>query len=276
MFKSQQNSHMKYFKFLFFLFISFLACTSSDNDETEQLSTEKLLKKYSKEVGGQIVNAVEFVYNEENLVEVTFPLSGKLIYAYENNLLVLEEKFDYNSSSQQYDVLDESTTFQYEDGVLISDLAVYGVEPDEHNKHKYTLGSNGKILQYDYYGSGDISSFLPSGGSRLFTFNQSNVVSESQTNGDEDEMFRIERTFDDKNNPILNSSIQSKRQIWALFLSPMSDNNMITRNSYDENNTLYSSLAYTYEYDEDGYPIKREELNNSTNELEEIILFEYY
>lgn len=269
--------NLKFLHILFFVALIF-SCSSSENSSGDEVSetTEKLLKKYSKEINGQIVNSLELVYDGNKVVEVLLPLNNRITYTYENDLLVLEQDFDYSFSNQQYDIFDDQTTFQYENGVLVSDKEVYDLETGDHNKHKYTLSPNGKIVQYDYFHDGDINSWPPGGGSRIFTFNQENVVSESQTNVNEDEMFRIERTFDDKKNPLLNSNIQSKRQFWALFLSPMSDNNMINRNSFDENNELYSSLTYSYEYNDDGYPIKRMEFDNLTNQLVETILFEYY
>ncbi len=263
--------------FLIVALITVASCSSDDSsDGTNGQANLKLLKSYSTEFNGQVFNIASFIYEGDRVVEVTFQFDEKIIYTYNNDQLVLEEQFNYNFANQQYNVFEEQTTFQYEGGVLFSDKAVYDIDTDAHNKHKYNLLANGKISKYDYYGQDEINGSTPSGGSRIFTYNQSNIISESQTNGEGDEMFRIERTFDDKKNPLHDANVDSTRQIWGLYLSPMSDNNMLTRNAYDNDNELYWSLTYTYEYDEDGYPISREAYNNLTQEVEEVITFEYY
>jgi hypothetical protein len=271
---------MKYFLRLFtaILLILSFSCSSDDSDSSDDSGDTnlKLLKGYTKEENGQITELVNLVYEGDKIIELVSDFNSKISYEYENNLLVLEERFDYDFSSQQYNVFDDVTTFQYVDNILFSDKAVYDVDTDEHNKHKYSLLSNGKISQYDFYQDEDVNNPIPPGGSRIFTYNQNNVVLESQTNGNGNEEFRIERTFDDQNNPMRNVNIQSTRQIWALLLSPMSDNNMLTRNAYDNNDELYWSLSYTYQYDEDGYPISRETYNNLTQVIDEVLTFEYY
>ena len=271
---------MKYFLRLFtaILLILSFSCSSGDSDSSDDSGDTnlKLLKGYTKEENGQITELVNLVYEGDKIIELVSDFNSKISYEYENNLLVLEERFDYDFSSQQYNVFDDVTTFQYVDNILFSDKAVYDVDTDEHNKHKYSLLSNGKISQYDFYQDEDVNNPIPPGGSRIFTYNQNNVVLESQTNGNGNEEFRIERTFDDQNNPMRNVNIQSTRQIWALLLSPMSDNNMLTRNAYDNNDELYWSLSYTYQYDEDGYPISRETYNNLTQVIDEVLTFEYY
>jgi len=252
--------------------LTILSC-SSDNSNNEESPSDKskLIKKITITQNGTPQSIFTFEYSNDKLISLTEELDNKTEYNYSGNQLNYELRLEYNFSTSSYDLEYERTDFEYQSNILKSDLVTENGNYKE--KQDYVLNTNGKMIEYDFYYY-FINEWY-SGGSRLFEYVSGNITKETQTDNNDNVVFKHQYTYDDKKHPLVNLDIQIRRQIWGYRLNSMNENNILSYSTYDGNDNLQSSFTYTYIYDNDGYPVEREKLESSTNQVIETILYKY-
>lgn len=257
---------------LLILFIT-LSCSSDDNTVIDNTSeNSNLLKRIILQQNGDVATEWEFEYDNNLLISITNEFDEKLEYNYlENGFLDYEKTFLYNNADETYDIETEKKDFLYDNEILISDI-VYENEQIIYG-HNYILNDQGKIEEYIYYSGSDLNSY---GGKRIFEYESGNVTEQIQTDSNDDLANKYQYLFDSQKNPFLNLDIQIKRLFWFEGLNSMNYNNINSYTIFDSNDIQIVSYSYMYQYNDDGFPISRQKINNTNNEITEMVTFEYY
>lgn len=247
--------------------ITILSC-SSDNDNTNSGNpNENNLKKITSlqiMENGKLVGQYDFEYENERLSSITEVGDERIVFSYSDDRIVLAEEFNFTGS--EYNELDETTIYIFENGLLVSDLEEF-IEGGG-NRHEYEFNSNGQITEYDFFQCpSNFNDCIPAG-SRIFEYDtNSNIITETQTNNNSNIIFSREYSnYDDKNHPFAGISIETRRLFWNYFQS-MNLNNYSSLTRFDSNGTETGSSSFTFTYDSDDFPTEIIETNNTTSEL---------
>ncbi len=257
---------------LLIVFIT-LSCSSDDNIVVDNTSENfNVLKSIILQQNGNLITEWEFEYDNNLLISITKKFDEKVVYSYlDNGLLDYGKKYLYDDVNEAYQIEAEKKDFLYENNILITDI-VYENEQIQ-NGHNYLLNNQGKIEEYIYLNGSQLSIY---GGKRVFEYNSDNVIQQIQTNSNDEVANKYQYLFNNKKNPFFNLDIQIKRLFWFEGLNAMNDNNITSYTLFDSNDITIASYSYIYQYNDDGFPISREKVDNSNDEIVENVTFEYY
>jgi hypothetical protein len=233
-----------------------LTCCSKNDDDSDQGELQTYLTKITTS------NSTTAYYYDENnritLEEVTSTSSQVTLYRnfYNNNGQLIERTADYTDESFDY-----KYTYHYNAEGNLTKIETYiiegGAAPSYHQKSEADYSVPGKISIYrtPYFGTFPYLQYeysLDSKGNvleRLF-YSPSQIL-ENTTQY---------TTFDDEKSP---------EQLLPKTSYVQSFNNNLTYTFTDNTSGELSNLAFTYEYNNDGYPTK------STSNTGSIITYEY-
>jgi hypothetical protein len=252
--------------------ITIFSCSSesNDNDNGNPEPNLKLIKKITVFENG-IVQPIQtwiFDYSNNRLTSLTLNNIVKREFNYSGNNLDFEQRFEYNSNNNAYDIEAERFDFEYENNVFSSRLeSENGILTERDD---YTLNSEGKTTQIDhFFYSNNQDTFS---GSTIYEYSSGSIINRKQTfqNGGIAEENIL--TFDNNNSPFINLEMDVRRLISTFFFNALSDNNRLTYSTVEVNNNPI--FTYSYQYDLDNYP--EEVIITRTDSNEEItMIYEY-
>lgn len=246
--------------------ITILSCSSDDGNTNNDNPNENNLKRITSlqiMENGNLVRQYDFEYENERLASLTEVGDERIVFSYSDDRIILAEEFNFTGS--EYNQLDESTTYTFENGLLVSDLEEF--IQGGGNRHQYDFNSNGQITEYAFFQCPTNVNDCTPAGSRIFEYDtNNNIITETQTDNNSNIVFSTEYSnYDDKNHPFAGIDIKARRLFWNYFQS-MNFNNYSMLTRFDSNGTETGSSSFTFTYDSDDFPTEMIETNNTTNE----------
>ena len=246
--------------------IIILSCSSDDDNTNNDNPSEDNLKRITSiqiEENGNLVGQFDFEYENERLESITEVGDERIVFSYSDDRIVLAQEFNFTGS--EYNQLDATTTYTFENGLLVSDLEEF-IEGGG-NRHEYEFNSNGQITVYDFFQCPSNLNDCTPAGSRIFAYDMNNnITTETQTDGNSNIVFSREYSnYDEKNHSFAGIDIKARRLFWNYFQS-MNFNNYSTLTRFDSNGTETGSSSFTFTYDSDDFPTEMIETDNTTNE----------
>jgi hypothetical protein len=246
--------------------ITILSCSSDDGNTNNDNPNENNLKRITSlqiMENGNLVGQYDFEYENERLASLTEVGDERIVFSYSDDRIILAEEFNFTGS--EYNQLDETTTYTFENGLLVSDLEEF--IQGGGNRHQYDFNSNGQITEYAFFQCPTNVNDCTPAGSRIFEYGtNNNIIKEAQTDNNSNIVFSTEYSnYDDKNHPFAGIDIEARRLFWNYFQS-MNFNNYSTLTRFDSNGTETGSSSFTFTYDNDDFPTEMTETNNTTNE----------
>ncbi|SDR79439.1 hypothetical protein [Winogradskyella sediminis] len=244
--------------------ITILSCSSDDgNNDNPNESNLKRIKSLQIMENGSLVRQYDFEYENERLASLTEVGDERIVFSYSDDRIILAEEFNFTGS--EYNQLDETTTYTFENGLLVSDLEEF-IQGDG-NRHQYDFNSNKQITEYAFFQCPNNLNDCTPAGSRIFEYStNNNIITETQTDNNSNIVFSTEYSnYDDKNHPFAGIDIETRRLFWNYFQS-MNFNNYSMLTRFDSNGTETGSSSFTFTYDNDDFPTEMIETNNTTNE----------
>lgn len=220
-----------------------------DNDYLIENSKTLLKKMIIKSAEGEI-HELEYVYDNNRLIEIKEPDGSKLVFIYEKGVLVtlirnlgqeseVRSKLSYDSKGRLVKILEKAEDDSFE---LISKY-----EYNYEGAVVYSIGKQSLVYIVDN--------------------NTGNFVK------DIDEYETYDHTYDNMNNPFKN--IASKAIISLILNQTFKHNELSYSRTKGENSIDDLSYAITYEYNANGYPIQSRTVFNKDLKEGSVIETEY-
>ncbi|MCM5661538.1 hypothetical protein [Galbibacter mesophilus] len=254
------------------LTLLFTACSKDDDSSTTDPAEDLVLPKtirYTYIDYPEDNSAVNVTYNENKIVEVLgVDGSSKSVFTYDGDFI--SQIVDYDIDENGNEVFDFSNTYTYKDGKLSSALSkeVSSQDGTEFYVQKtvYSHDSDEYVSYVMYDVNEETNEETKYGEGRLY-FKDGNLVKDEEFYEGESS-YADTYEYDDKKSPLSN----------VLGYNLLLDNSKeISKNNVVKESFSYSSGEpnidiYEYEYNEDGYPIKKTEIGDNG---EDYIITEY-
>lgn len=246
---------------LFLFFALFTACRSENENEITPPIIEPpvtTIPKLISKITGQNGAYTKFTYENYKISELEIAT-----YNPDNNLITIVNvscEYQNEKISKIYRNNDLFAQLYYDNAGILNSITYTTNYSPENNSVKFTYQNN--LLKSIIYPAN-------SGNTMSFTYNSNEIIFESQWGK------RGETSYDNKKSPL---STVDKNLIYGFYLcNPFSNpefanysNNILKLHLYYVNSNFNYTTNFTYEYDNEGYAVKK--LNSSGATLE---TFEY-
>jgi len=194
-------------------------------------------------------------------------------YFYDGNKLIRREDSDGGSETYTYtnDLLTKLVeVFPDPQGVL--DITTQTFEYNSDNKLIKDIHDGVVAYTYVHNVDGTITETESGGSVNVYTYENGNLMTQINTNGDNDYV----STYDANNNPYKN---MHQREVFELLGEYAYANNLLTSN-YTGSGPSYETITTTYTYNDSSYPITSVEVltryANSTVQATETLNTQYF